>query len=157
MYRCSTLLLALSVVMAQGAQPAKPNVLTPQEIADGWIMLFDGETTFGWLTNGPVRVDGGQMILGGLAGMAWGIRRASRGRQGLIPAAVGGVLVGIGFAVLVQELGYYPLSTQWLPGINFDGADPGVVFKNVASPAPTTVIAPRYANPERKCPVFLFR
>ncbi len=35
--------------------------------------------------------------------------------------------------------------------------DAGVVFKNVASPAPTTVIAPRYANPERKCPVFLFR
>src|SRR5262249_11841673 len=21
---------------------------TPQEIADGWILLFDGETTFGW-------------------------------------------------------------------------------------------------------------
>ena len=26
----------------------KPNTLTPKEIADGWIMLFDGETTFGW-------------------------------------------------------------------------------------------------------------
>src|SRR5438034_1865135 len=26
----------------------KSNTLTPKEIADGWIMLFDGETTFGW-------------------------------------------------------------------------------------------------------------
>src|SRR5262249_5900431 len=26
----------------------KPNTLTPKEIADGWILLFDGETTFGW-------------------------------------------------------------------------------------------------------------
>lgn len=27
---------------------AKPNTLTPKEIADGWILLFDGETTIGW-------------------------------------------------------------------------------------------------------------
>jgi hypothetical protein len=26
----------------------KPNTLTPQEITDGWLLLFDGETTFGW-------------------------------------------------------------------------------------------------------------
>jgi hypothetical protein len=26
----------------------KPNTLTAKEIADGWILLFDGETTFGW-------------------------------------------------------------------------------------------------------------
>jgi hypothetical protein len=25
-----------------------PNTLTPKEIADGWLLLFDGETTFGW-------------------------------------------------------------------------------------------------------------
>ena len=30
---------------------AKPNTLTPKEIADGWILLFDGETTFGWKTS----------------------------------------------------------------------------------------------------------
>src|SRR5258708_16546062 len=35
--------------------------------------------------------------------------------------------------------------------------DPGVVFKNVASPAPPPVIPPTYANPKTKCPVFLFR
>jgi hypothetical protein len=27
---------------------SKANTLTPKEIADGWILLFDGETTFGW-------------------------------------------------------------------------------------------------------------
>lgn len=26
----------------------QPNTLTKQEIADGWILLFDGETDFGW-------------------------------------------------------------------------------------------------------------
>ena len=30
------------------AADAKPNTLTPKDIADGWILLFDGETTFGW-------------------------------------------------------------------------------------------------------------
>jgi hypothetical protein len=46
-------LLAMCVAFAT-TSPAlaedkpKPNALTPQEIADGWILLFDGETTFGW-------------------------------------------------------------------------------------------------------------
>src|SRR5258708_561120 len=30
------------------AEEAKPNTLTPKEIEEGWILLFDGETTFGW-------------------------------------------------------------------------------------------------------------
>src|SRR5438552_6915284 len=42
------LLLAIALpCQAQGDKP-KPNTLTPKEIADGWILLFDGETTFGW-------------------------------------------------------------------------------------------------------------
>ena len=28
-----------------------PNKLSAQELADGWILLFDGETTFGWQAN----------------------------------------------------------------------------------------------------------
>src|SRR5437870_4004638 len=43
---CLLLVIALPC-QAQGDKP-KPNTLTPKEIADGWILLFDGETTFGW-------------------------------------------------------------------------------------------------------------
>jgi Domain of Unknown Function (DUF1080) len=38
----------LAVTLPCQAQDKKPNTLTPKEIADGWILLFDGETTFGW-------------------------------------------------------------------------------------------------------------
>jgi hypothetical protein len=46
----------------------KPNALSEQELNDGWILLFDGETTFGWKANsdanwkvadGVISVDGG--------------------------------------------------------------------------------------------------
>jgi hypothetical protein len=29
------------------------NTLTPEEVADGWILLFDGETKFGWKAENP--------------------------------------------------------------------------------------------------------
>ncbi|MGL5097848.1 MAG: 3-keto-disaccharide hydrolase, partial [Planctomycetia bacterium] len=32
---------------------AADNTLTPEEIADGWILLFDGETKFGWKAEEP--------------------------------------------------------------------------------------------------------
>jgi len=38
----------LSIASAHAAIADEPNKLTPQELADGWILLFDGETTFGW-------------------------------------------------------------------------------------------------------------
>ncbi len=65
MRRSLTLLAVLIAGTARAADAPKPNTLTPQEIADGWIQLFDGETTFGWLTGGPVKVEGGGLILGG--------------------------------------------------------------------------------------------
>ena len=43
----------------------KPNTLTAKEIEEGWILLFDGETTFGWKTEGNVKVDDGQLCIGG--------------------------------------------------------------------------------------------
>ena len=43
----------LALLIAMNAWPAtaeemKPNQLTPEQIAEGWISLFDGETLFGW-------------------------------------------------------------------------------------------------------------
>jgi len=52
-----------------GAQSAEPNTLAPEEIADGWILLFDGATLFGWqaataadwrVVDGTVTVSSGQ-------------------------------------------------------------------------------------------------
>src|SRR5438552_10019791 len=31
---------------------SKLNALTPKEVAEGWILLWDGETTFGWQSVG---------------------------------------------------------------------------------------------------------
>jgi hypothetical protein len=42
------LLIAARPVAGQGT----PNTLTKQEVADGWLLLFDGETTFGWQKHG---------------------------------------------------------------------------------------------------------
>jgi len=42
-----SLVLVLLAVPAFADEKAKPNALTPKEIADGWVLLFDGETTFG--------------------------------------------------------------------------------------------------------------
>src|SRR6266478_5111765 len=59
-----TTALLLAAVPA-GAAEGKLNALTPQEIADGWISLFDGETTFGWTFDGPGVVKERALLLGG--------------------------------------------------------------------------------------------
>jgi hypothetical protein len=43
----------------------KPNTLTPKEVAEGWLLLFDGETTFGWKTDGDVKAKDGELIVTG--------------------------------------------------------------------------------------------
>lgn len=51
----SLLLAAALTLSAQG------NTLTPKEISDGWLLLFDGETSWGWAAEGGVKpkvVDG---------------------------------------------------------------------------------------------------
>jgi hypothetical protein len=58
-------LLVPVVLLAEEKPAAKPNTLTPKEIADGWISLFDGETTFGWKIDGEAKVEKGVLILGG--------------------------------------------------------------------------------------------
>ncbi|MCS7014974.1 MAG: DUF1080 domain-containing protein [Gemmatales bacterium] len=39
--------------------------LSRQEIQAGWLLLFDGESTFGWKTEGDVAVSGGRLMVGG--------------------------------------------------------------------------------------------
>src|ERR1044072_7007190 len=63
--RCFMTLASLLIVssVAAAADEAKPNTLTPKEIADGWILLFDGETTFGWENKGNVTVKDGVLVV----------------------------------------------------------------------------------------------
>src|SRR5688500_8369609 len=39
-------LLCCSLIRA--ADDAKPNTLTKAELAEGWVLLFDGESLYGW-------------------------------------------------------------------------------------------------------------
>jgi len=48
-----TLLMVMACLIApcaltRSVQAAAPNTLSTEELADGWILLFDGETLFGW-------------------------------------------------------------------------------------------------------------
>src|SRR5262245_17900437 len=42
------LVVALVGITASGGETGKNNSLSPKEAAEGWLLLFDGETTFGW-------------------------------------------------------------------------------------------------------------
>jgi hypothetical protein len=57
------LLALLAAGLAAVAEPPKP-ALTAQELTDGWVSLFDGETTFGWKIDGPAEVKDGVLVLG---------------------------------------------------------------------------------------------
>ncbi len=58
-------LLTGPVAVAYEEEAAKSNTLTPKEIADGWILLFDGETAFGWKIDGEAKIENGVLVLGG--------------------------------------------------------------------------------------------
>lgn len=63
-----SLLVWATLIVAGCAAPndgPASNTLTPREIADGWLLLFDGETTFGWTIDGPAEVKDGELVLGG--------------------------------------------------------------------------------------------
>lgn len=71
-----TLLLAaalLAAALAAAGVAAEPNSLTPEELADGWISLFDGETLFGWRPAGKVDWK-----------VAEGVLTATQGEQSLL-------------------------------------------------------------------------
>ena len=39
--------------------------LSPKEVAEGWILLFDGETTYGWTVDGDAVAKEGCLLVGG--------------------------------------------------------------------------------------------
>jgi len=61
---CLTALLFTLVPLSASAQ-TNANSLAPQEIAEGWLLLFDGETTFGWKIEGEVKAADGLLVIGG--------------------------------------------------------------------------------------------
>jgi hypothetical protein len=62
-YVLALLFLFSPVMFCRAADVAKPNPLTPKEIADGWLLLFDGESTFGWqaTNNSQWTITGGML------------------------------------------------------------------------------------------------
>lgn len=50
------LALAAVLLLAGSASAAeRDNTLTPKEVSDGWVLLFDGETPFGWMPRGEAK------------------------------------------------------------------------------------------------------
>ncbi len=63
--RYAVLALAFSAPSLFAQDEEGPNTLTPEQKASGWLLLFDGESTFGWKADGELRDDRGILIVGG--------------------------------------------------------------------------------------------
>ena len=59
---CLGLLLVATRAFAQNAAP-KANTLSPKEIAEGWLLLFDGDSDFGWNGDGIVKSGDGKLTI----------------------------------------------------------------------------------------------
>lgn len=95
--------LALSTVAAE----PKPNTLGEAELAQGWILLFDGETLFGWKPSGNAdwHATGGAIT-------------ASQGDPGLL--------------CTTSQFGYYHLTLDFRIAA---GGDSGVFLHTIPKPA----------------------
>jgi hypothetical protein len=70
--------IALGIVVVlmtcplQAAATSNSNTLTREEIGDGWLLLFDGQMTFGWSGSADLKADGGMLTAtaGAKAGFA---------------------------------------------------------------------------------------
>jgi hypothetical protein len=64
-YASYLFIFLLSVAPVQAQPDAKLNTLTPEEIAQGKVLIFDGKTKAGWIIEGDAEVKDGVLILGG--------------------------------------------------------------------------------------------
>ncbi|HUR00034.1 MAG TPA: DUF1080 domain-containing protein [Gemmatimonadaceae bacterium] len=62
----ATFTLSACYATVGGTQTARMNTLTPQEVADGWKLLFDGSTTSGWHNYKKTTVGSGWLIQNGI-------------------------------------------------------------------------------------------
>ena len=64
---CSFIVVGVknAAAVEQGKAPKRHNTLTETELADGWLLLFDGKTMFGWKANGKAdwRVADGTIVV----------------------------------------------------------------------------------------------
>lgn len=127
-------LIAALVVAAPafGDDKLKPNALTPKEIADGWIVLFDGETTFGWKTEGDVAVKGGELRVGGPEGGS--ITTTTEFARGLVKFRY--TLEGKAPGRLTWRGGEQVLSSKNGPStVEFEPGEPGIGPITISAPA----------------------
>ncbi len=101
------LFLAIGCFSAAGADA--PNTLSKAELADGWILLFDGETTFGWRPASKANWK-----------VADGVISASEGEEGLLRTT--------------SQFGNYVLKVDFRAA---KGTNSGVFLRT--SPTPTDV------------------
>jgi hypothetical protein len=54
------------LLLAEDKKPDPgPNSLTDREAKEGWLVLFDGESTLGWKIDGEAKVKDGALVIGG--------------------------------------------------------------------------------------------
>ena len=88
------------------ADEKKPNTLTPKEIAEGWVLLHDGETLFGWTTQGDVFLNAdGHLVVGSKGGGAATTASFGEGELRLTYARAGQGLITVSWPGGATTLG----------------------------------------------------
>ncbi len=132
MNRCRRACFAVSVAAfsmfasdAWAAEPA-PNTLTPEEQAEGFVLLFDGKTTDGWRGYNMDKMPPGWQVIDGI------LTRVAGG--------VGGKGAGGGDDIITKdEYDNFELRLQWRVG---KGENSGILYRVKEGAATSWHVAP---------------